>query len=367
MALRVSPRARIAAIAAVLVASALAVPAVSHRAAASPHPPASPGAAAGAVLGTPNLGSRINGLQQRLQVLVRRNAELVEQYNQATTNYGNLLRAARGADARYRTALRASQSADESFRTAAAARYEGGTFSATGALLDSSSGANYLDQLQTLAVLSQHSAQLASQVSATQRQAQRAKRAADAALAAATAAKNHVVRARAQTKAEIAKYRTLLSSLTAKQRAIWAAQATSRISIVHRAAALRIPAAMGLRMSPRVREAVMFALSQVGKPYVWGTAGPSTYDCSGLTMQAYAAAGVSLPHSAYDQYDYGHHVSFGELKPGDLMFFYDPIAHVTMYIGDGLMVSAPTSGEVVQVISADSYSSDFVGATRLIG
>ena len=74
---------------------------------------------------------------------------------------------------------------------------------------------------------------------------------------------------------------------------------------------------------------------------------------------------MNLPHSAADQYNYGHHVSRNALQPGDLIFFYQPIGHVTIYIGDGLMVSAPTEGEPVQVVSVASFDSDLTGATRL--
>jgi cell wall-associated NlpC family hydrolase len=98
---------------------------------------------------------------------------------------------------------------------------------------------------------------------------------------------------------------------------------------------------------------------------VFGAAGPSSYDCSGLTMAAWARAGVSLPHSAADQYNYGTHVPEYALQPGDLLFFYQPIGHVTIYIGDGLMVSAPTEGEDVQVVPLSYFQSDYSGATRL--
>jgi cell wall-associated NlpC family hydrolase len=113
------------------------------------------------------------------------------------------------------------------------------------------------------------------------------------------------------------------------------------------------------------RIAVEFALAQVGKPYVFGAAGPDAYDCSGLTMAAWAAAGVSLPHSAADQYNYGTHVPLSDLSPGDLIFMYSPIGHVTIYIGDGMMVSAPTEGENVSVVPVSSFSGDIVGATHL--
>ena len=111
--------------------------------------------------------------------------------------------------------------------------------------------------------------------------------------------------------------------------------------------------------------AVNFAMAQLGKPYQWGASGPGSYDCSGLTMAAWRAAGVSLPHSAADQYNYGTHVSRSQLQPGDLLFFYQPIGHVTIYIGGGKMVSAPTTGQNVKIVSLAYYNSDYVGATHL--
>jgi cell wall-associated NlpC family hydrolase len=108
--------------------------------------------------------------------------------------------------------------------------------------------------------------------------------------------------------------------------------------------------------------AVHTALAQLGKPYVWGGDGPGSFDCSGLTMYAWAAAGVSLPHSAAAQHDMFPHLSQSELQPGDLVFFGSPIHHVGLYIGKGLMVAAPSSGRVVQVQQA--IRSDYVGASR---
>ena len=108
--------------------------------------------------------------------------------------------------------------------------------------------------------------------------------------------------------------------------------------------------------------AVDAALSQVGKPYVWGAAGPDSYDCSGLTMWAWAHAGVSLPHNSGMQYAATARVSQSDWQPGDLLFYGSPIHHVAMYIGGGRMVEAPYSGSQVRVVSA--YRSDYVGAGR---
>jgi cell wall-associated NlpC family hydrolase len=99
--------------------------------------------------------------------------------------------------------------------------------------------------------------------------------------------------------------------------------------------------------------AIKFALSQQGKPYVWGTAGPATYDCSGLTMAAWRAGGFSLPHSAAMQYRAIPHVSRSNLQPGDLVFYGSSIHHVAMFIGNGQVVHAPHTGSPVQVASID--------------
>jgi peptidoglycan DL-endopeptidase CwlO len=107
-------------------------------------------------------------------------------------------------------------------------------------------------------------------------------------------------------------------------------------------------------VSGRAQIAVSYALAQVGDPYVYGAAGPDSFDCSGLTMAAWAAAGVSIPHSASMQSAAGTPVSLSALMPGDLVFYYSPISHVAMYIGNGQVVHAPHTGSVVQVVPLNS-------------
>jgi peptidoglycan DL-endopeptidase CwlO len=108
--------------------------------------------------------------------------------------------------------------------------------------------------------------------------------------------------------------------------------------------------------------AVAAAASQIGKPYRWGGAGPDSYDCSGLTMWAWARAGVSLPHSSKAQYASLPHVSLSQLAPGDLIFYGRPIHHVGIYKGGGVMIAAPRSGQTVREESI--YYSRPVGAAR---
>jgi peptidoglycan DL-endopeptidase CwlO len=106
--------------------------------------------------------------------------------------------------------------------------------------------------------------------------------------------------------------------------------------------------------SGRAQAAVGYALAQLGDPYVYGAAGPDAFDCSGLTMAAWAAAGVSIPHSAIMQVSAGTPVSISQLMPGDLVFYYSPISHVGMYIGNGQVVHAPHTGSVVQIVPVNS-------------
>jgi cell wall-associated NlpC family hydrolase len=110
--------------------------------------------------------------------------------------------------------------------------------------------------------------------------------------------------------------------------------------------------------------AVDTALAQVGDPYAWGAAGPSAFDCSGLTQYAYSVAGVQLPHSSSMQSAVGTPVSYSNLQPGDLVFFYSPISHVGMYIGNGEIVHSSTYGQPVSVVSLASMP-DFAGARRI--
>ena len=114
--------------------------------------------------------------------------------------------------------------------------------------------------------------------------------------------------------------------------------------------------------SARAAKAVQFALAQIGDRYVWGAAGPDAWDCSGLTMGAWKAAGVSLPHSSAQQYATGRKIPRSELAPGDLVYFYSPISHVAIYIGNGQMVDAPNPSKTVRILPL-SYM-PYVGATR---
>jgi cell wall-associated NlpC family hydrolase len=120
-----------------------------------------------------------------------------------------------------------------------------------------------------------------------------------------------------------------------------------------------------------VRTAIEFALGEVGKPYVWGATGPDSYDCSGLMMRAFQAAGVFLPRTSREQYNAGGHVPVAQAQPGDLLFLAtdprDPatIHHVVLYLGDGMLAEAPYSGVPVRTRPVDYQNPELVPlATR---
>ncbi len=172
-----------------------------------------------------------------------------------------------------------------------------------------------------------------------------------------------------QTKAEASKKRLAATRATVKKRLRQADAQLQTLTASQRGGLNRagqsdgIPAGAGNGFctgrgagapSSAAKAAIAFACNQLGESYYWAAAGPDSWDCSGLTMAAYASAGVSLPHSSRLQAGYGTSVSTSAMLPGDLVFFHSPISHVGIYLGGGLMVHAPSSGSVVRV--AEMYA-----------
>jgi len=111
---------------------------------------------------------------------------------------------------------------------------------------------------------------------------------------------------------------------------------------------------------------VQIAMQYLGDPYVWGSAGPTTFDCSGLVTYVFAQVGISLPHYAASQWDYGTYVPFDQLQPGDLVFF-ENLGHVGIYVGSGEYIQAPQPGDVVKItpLSESWSAANYYGAKRI--
>ncbi|GAA3728519.1 cell wall-associated NlpC family hydrolase [Spinactinospora alkalitolerans] len=132
------------------------------------------------------------------------------------------------------------------------------------------------------------------------------------------------------------------------------------------ATAAELSAGGSHQASGAAASAAEYAKSQIGKPYRYGGTGPDAFDCSGLTQWAYDKAGVKIGRTTYDQVTEGTAVSHGDLLPGDLVFFYSGPSHVGMYVGDGKMVHAPSSGKSIHVVTmSDYYDRHFHSARRI--
>jgi peptidoglycan DL-endopeptidase CwlO len=156
---------------------------------------------------------------------------------------------------------------------------------------------------------------------------------------------------------------SLLKNLTAQQQAEVEAQTVG--GSTSSAAITSTPIAYTGPTSSQADQAVAYAYAQLGKPYVWGATGPSTFDCSGLVQAAWAAANVSIPRTTYDQWADLPHVPMSDIEPGDLIL-YNGESHVAIYVGDGYIIDAPHTGADVERIpeSTSWYADGADGVVR---
>ncbi|MEU9790533.1 NlpC/P60 family protein [Streptomyces sparsogenes] len=261
--------------------------------------------------------------------------------------------------------------------TYAAAQYRGGGMaSSTATLLFASDAQGIFDQSHLMDRLTKGQKKAVADFRSQQAKATEERAKATESLAALTRSQEQLETRKKTVQDKLTQARRLLSELTAEEKARLAAIERKKAEEARRKAAelarkQREAAAereqrqdqgggsgstapsgssdtSGGSHSTRADKAVAFARSQLGKPYVWGATGPNSYDCSGLTQAAWKTAGVSLPRTTWDQVKVGTRVSTSDLRPGDLVFFYDDISHVGLYIGDGMMIHAPKPGDVVK-------------------
>ena len=168
-------------------------------------------------------------------------------------------------------------------------------------------------------------------------------------LALVKAAQKRFAQKSAEAKAKLASAEKILAKLKKEDRARLAALAAAEEDADQ--ASSKAYAGSAVKISGRAGIAIKYALKQIGDRYVFGAAGTITWDCSGLTMRAYQAAGVSMPHHSAAQARLGRKVSYSSAKPGDLLFYGQPISHVAIYLGNDKMVHAPRPGSRVKVVA----------------
>jgi cell wall-associated NlpC family hydrolase len=252
---------------------------------------------------------------------------------------------------------------DHQIRELARSAYTSDGLSHLNVLLTSDSAEELVDAMGTLDAIAGHTDAQLTEVALAAQKAESAQAAADAAEAEAQQAVEKIKVQQKDLEAKVADYKRQYATLTAAQRAVVARANGGEAPARAQAQAKPAPRAV-VASSGAAQAAVNTALAQVGDAYVWGAGGPDAFDCSGLMQYAYSAAGVSLPHSSRSQSQMGQAVSVGDLRPGDLLFFYSPTSHVAMYIGNGQMVHASTSSKPVMVVSFDSMSG-FTHARRI--
>jgi cell wall-associated NlpC family hydrolase len=295
----------------------------------------------------------ISSVQARVDALYHQAEQASERYNQAKIELTSLkrdlglLKSDQGRqDARLQQVRRQVQ--DSVIR-----QYEGQSIDAVGQVVVSRDPSRFLSQLATMSAYNDMQDQLYDSYTTELkslgiRSDATAKRAAQVA-----GVERQLAADKATIDKKLAQARSLLGDLKAKQQ--------QRQEVVSRSVT-RTPVTTSVPASGGAAAAVQFAMAQVGEAYVYGAAGPDAWDCSGLTMMAWAQAGVSLPHSSSAQYNSGPHIAESDLQPGDLVFYYSPISHVGMYIGNGMIVNAENPSVGVKVTSL--HSMPYVGAVR---
>lgn len=342
-------------IAATLVAGLVAVVTLGLASAAQ----ATPGTPPPPATGTPTIAE----VTAQLNELGHKNEQLTERLNGA----GELVKSKQQeAVAAQAAAVRAAQvftRARAAIKLLISDQYKGSGLGRTTAILSSTSTQDYLDRLAALQQLSDRRTAVAAQLKTARAMAAESSTEATKLLADARTKQAALTVQHDAVQKEQDKYQDLLDRLTAAQRAAYFARTNP---VATKPAVQKAAASVPVKAPTNAAAiAVQYALAQQGKPYVFAASGPDAFDCSGLTAAAWEHAGVMLPHFAETQYNFGTHVSRDQLAPGDLVFFYQPIGHVGLYIGNGMIVHAPTSGDVVKVVPLSTFDSDYVGATRL--
>ncbi|MBN3931144.1 C40 family peptidase [Streptomyces verrucosisporus] len=276
----------------------------------------------------------------------------------------------------------------------ATAQYRTGGVSGTAVLLLSDNPQDFFGQKHLMDRITDRQRQAVDDYKDEQRAARKKRSEASASLAELTDAQKELADTKKTVQGKLAQARELLSELTAEEKARLAAAERKRQEEARRKAAAaaaererqeeeaRREAAAGSEeqaeapadggtdtgtggtdtgtggtvdgsYTAKADKVLAFAEAQLGKPYVWGATGPNSYDCSGLTQAAWLSAGVSLPRTTYDQVEAGTRIARADMRPGDLVFFYDDISHVGVYAGGGQMIHAPKPGAEVRYESVD--------------
>ncbi|MFI6436889.1 NlpC/P60 family protein [Streptomyces sp. NPDC050759] len=338
----------------------------THR---RPKPPsrariATLGMAAGAVSLLPTQSQAapkptVDEVREQVEKLYEEAEAPTEEYNAISEEREKLQREVDGARDRLARKQQEVNELREKTGPLAAAQYRSGGIDPSVQLFLSGDPDSYLHQAEMLDRTSSRQADALRTMQAKQRELTQERKDAQKRLKSLEETRAKAAEKKDEVQDKLAAARKLLNSLTAQQRATMeAAQEREDASagVSDSAATYDGPA------SGRAKAALDFAYAQLGKPYEWGSTGPNSYDCSGLTGASWRAAGVSLPRTVKQQYDAGRKVAKSDLQPGDVIYWYNDNQHNGMYVGNGKAIHAPRTGKNIEIVPLDSMP--FFAASR---
>jgi cell wall-associated NlpC family hydrolase len=295
-------------------------------------------------------------LEQQLNRLNQEADQLVEDYLQEKAVLDGMRKDMAGLRDRTSKAERDYRSLQAAVSAQWTAAYVRGTGTDIASLLGAADPTVALQRMQSLELLAQRNQDMAVALQAAKRSYDGSRSTIVAAEKRQAAEVTRLAARTAKVKDAVSRTEALLARMDAAQRARVVGSGPSGGGGSTPAPLPNLPPASG-----GAAKAVAYAKAQIGKPYAYGAAGPNSFDCSGLTMMAWAQAGVSLPHSSRQQYSVTRRVSRSELSPGDLVFYYSPISHVSIYVGNGMRVTATHTGSTVKL---QSLGTSIVGYGR---
>jgi len=292
--------------------------------------------------------------------------KVTEQYNDARILLTKRTAQAKTATAKATAAARTVSTFRGRIKQLVTSESRSDPFGTFGAMLSSDSPTDFVSQASIIDVVSSRRAAVLAEASKASAAATKAAKDAKAAQAAAAKLTHDLSAKRTQLAKQAAQSKAMFDRLSASERQAFLDSQAAPVDRASRAEPRSDPPAaaptVNVPASGGAATAIAAAKSKLGSPYVWAASGPSSFDCSGLTMWAWAQAGVSLPHSSSMQYSSGSKVSVSSLQPGDLVFYGSPIHHVALYVGGGQVIHAPQTGDVVRYASVDMMP--IVGAVR---
>ncbi|GGJ93323.1 glycoside hydrolase [Streptomyces camponoticapitis] len=325
----------------------------------------------------------VEEVQKKVDDLYRQAGTATQQYNKAKEATDTQRKSVdRVLDEVAKSADKVNE-ARRALGTYAAAQYRAGAVGPTAALMFADSPESYFEQTQLMDRLTERQQGAVEDFQKEQRSAAEQRTEATKSLETLTESQASLKAGKQKVQNKLAAARSLLSELTAEEKARLAALEREKEQEARRKAEAKAKEEAAERerqeearkerqpatgdtgtgtgagtgtgsgatdgtYAAKAEKVLAFARAQIGKPYVWGATGPSSYDCSGLTAAAWKEAGVQLPRTTWDQVKVGKRVATADLLPGDLVFFYDDISHVGIYKGDGKMIHAPKPGANVR-------------------